>query len=804
MAEFRAPFSLHHLQAYPVQASEVAFLLGGIGTGNVSVGSRGQLKDWELFNRPGKGNKLPNTFFAIHTENGGRVDNRVLEGPILPPYSSSHGFFSAEAAGLPRMEGSTLRGEYPLCSVDFEAPSLPVHVTLEAFTPFIPLNAEDSGIPGAVLRYRVRNLQKTDTFVSVAGTLCNMTNFEKYNLFEYVERFGEIRNVKMDEPGLHGVSLESRGFEHWHPQHASMALATTCERFTVKPEMYMGAWWDSLQDFWDDFCQDGRLSLQSPADGDEDAQKDRPEDEKTAALAAEAMLAPGEEKVFEFLLTWYFPNRVKGWREDFDPRTVTQEQTIRNHYALKLESAWDAARYLARNLPRLEEKTRDFHEAFFGSTLPREVLDAASANITALRSPTCFWLENGCFMGWEGCFDRAGCCEGNCTHVWNYEQTVAFLFPQLEQSMRETEFLWETEESGRMAFRAFTMLEGKRWEMHPATDGQLGTIVGLYRDYMLSGKPELLERLGPVALKALDFSISYWDQDGDGVLDSQQHNTYDIEFYGMNAMSNSMFYAALLAGERLALALDEPERAQRYRVIRLAGSEKMDRELWNGEYYIQKIPDVNAYKYQFGQGVLSDQLLGQYDAFVAGLGYVLPQEHVKEALLSIYRYNLRHGFAEHHNPQRTYALGDETGLLLCSWPRGGRPRFPFVYSDEVWTGIEYQVAATMIYAGMAEEGLEIVRGVRGRYDGYRRNPFNEVECGHHYARSMASWALVTALSGYSYDMSRNEVSFAPRIHAENFRCFYSNGREWGVYTQEKLEDGTYAKRMLPLYTAGTA
>lgn len=215
----------------------------------------------------------------------------------------------------------------------------------------------------------------------------------------------------------------------------------------------------------------------------------------------------------------------------------------------------------------------------------------------------------------------------------------------------------------------------------------------------------------------------------------------------------------------------------------------MDDMLWGGDYYIQRLDDVDAHRYQQGTGCLSDQLIGQFMAHVAGLGHILPQAHVREALRSVFRYNFRTDFSNHANVQRAYALGAEKGLLLCSWPHGGRPKFPFIYSDEVWTGIEYQVAAQLIYEDCLDEGLTIVKAVRERHDGIRRNPWNEVECGNHYARSMASWALLPALSGFRCDMPARTMSFSPKVFREAFGCFWSTGTAWGNYRQTVDDDG---------------
>jgi hypothetical protein len=225
----------------------------------------------------------------------------------------------------------------------------------------------------------------------------------------------------------------------------------------------------------------------------------------------------------------------------------------------------------------------------------------------------------------------------------------------------------------------------------------------------------------------------------------------------------------------------------------------MDRKLWNGEYYIQAIDDPDEYRYQYGEGCLSDQLFGQTLAHLCGLGYVLPEAHVKRAILAVFEHNFRTSFEAHHNTQRTYVLNGESGLLMCSWPHGGRPRLPFPYSDEVWTGVEYHVATHLIYEGYVREGLTIVKALRDRHDGIRRSPWNEVECGHHYARSLASCGVLTALSGFSCDMVEGTVSFRPALDLDTFTCFFSTGTAWGTYTREKKADGSYSERIDVLY-----
>lgn len=790
-------YSMDPQRTYNGDAREAAFLLGGIGTGNISIGARGEMRDWEIFNRPGKGNIMPYTFFSIWArKEDAKPVAKVLESKLLPPYSKSHGFAPEELGGLPRLDSSVMKGEYPFVWVEFEDHQLPVQVTLEAFTPFIPLNADESGIPGAIIRYKVKNPTDKKVDVTIVGSMSNVIGTGVGNPWKADLEAKDRQNEYITKDGLQGLYYTALGIDSGAVNYGSMALMTSDNNVTVKPQWLNRGWWDGIHDFWDDFSADGKLEKESSYVAEN---VDEEEKSKVGSLGIYHTLLPQEEKTFEFILTWYFPNRVRSWDEDQCGCKSCNCNLIKNYYGTLFQDAWHVGRHLNTNMERLEKHSRDFHRALFTSTLPDYVIDAVASNITVIRSTTCFRIETGTFLGYEGCHDSKGCCQGSCTHVWNYAQTLAFLFPEMEQSMRKVEFNLETDEDGKMAFRTHQVLGEERMDYHPATDGQMGTIIRLYRDWKLSGDDVFLKTVWNKACKALDFAFTYWDSDGDFVLDSQQHNTYDIEFYGPNSLSNSMFFAALKAGMEMADYLGDTERAAMYGKALEKGSKKMDQLLWNGEYYIQKIDDVDRYRYQYGKGCLSDQLLGQMLAHVAGLGYVLPKTHVSKAVHSIFKYNFRDRFADHHNVQRTYALEDEKGLLLCSWPHGGRPKLPFVYSDEVWTGIEYQVAAHLIYEGFVDEGLTIVKAVRERHDGYRRNPWNEVECGHHYARSLASWAVLTALTGFQYDMIEGTMSFEPVINQDNFSTFWSTGKAWGVYRQIKDQNGEIQREIEVLY-----
>ena len=790
-----SPFSKDELYDYGPQrvygrdVTEAAFLLGGIGTGNFSVGSRGDLRDWEIWNRSAKGQKLPYSFFAITVNDGERLKAKILESRVKSPYGGSHGFHPGSVSGLPRFQDSKMTSEYPFVRVELIDDGLPVRVQLEAYTPFIPHEPDNSGLPLALMRYTVENTGGKPVEVSIAGSMLNSVGFTGVADFGWVAQdfYDKNINTQRSGDGLNGVFYTSGSLGEESIHYGNHVIATLDDDVSVKPYWHRSRWWDNLREFWDDFSKNGRLT---DLEYDEPSPKGKPD---AGSVASHKTIKPGEKQEFTFIIAWYYPNRIKNWTQrkgDCGPGCDCSFETVKNRYTHRFTDAWDVAKYFVTNLEHLEGYSRKFTESLYGSTIPSYVLDSVASNITVLRSNTCFWLGDGSFFGYEGCFDDAGCCSGNCTHVWNYAQTLAYLFPSLERSMRETEFLIETDTDGKMSFRALTAFPGTMsWDaVEAASDGQCGSIMRLYREWKLSGDTDWMVGLWPGAKRAMDYACMAWDQDRDGVTEGKQHNTYDITFYGPNPLSGILFLAALKTACKLAEAAGDPESVKKYQTLYEKGRVKLDKSLWNGEYYVQLLDDVNEHKYQHGVGCLSDQLLGQINAHLMGLGYLLPPEHVSEAIHSVYKYNFKTHFADHDNTQRTYVLNDEMGLLTCTWPNGGRPVYPFVYSHEVWPGIEYHVAANLIWEGHLDEGLTIAKAVRDRQDGVKRSPWNEVECGHHYARSMASWGVLLALNGFKYDMTKGEVGFDPRINKDDFTSFWSTGTAWGVYKQY-MENG---------------
>lgn len=760
--------------------AKIAMPIGGIGTGTVSLNGRGALVDWEIMNRPAKGfstitmgNDAP--LFAIHIEQDEKKYTKGLLGPMLEhEYEHVEGR-PVDHHGIPRFEKSTFDAAYPFGVVNLSDSKMPVNVKIKAFNPLIPGDANASGIPIVVLRYEVTNTTNQAMNVSIAGSIRNFIGRDgsKFKFHWKGDKIfeGAVKNTNEFITGKHvrGIYFKPGEVDSLNEAWGTMALTTNVgNNISFRTSSRgLGKWSGSILDFWDDFSADGILQ-EKPKQADNDPM---------ASLAVKQEIPANQTRIFEFFLTWHFPNRV-AWSSAVEG----------NYYTTQYRDAWDVIEKTYPDLKQLEQKTIDFVNAFVKSDLPEVVKEAALFNLSTLRSQTVFRIKSGHMMGWEGCMDIQGSCKGSCTHVWNYEQATPFLFGDLSKTMRDVEFNYATRADGGMAFRTdLPLLSTQRGAA--AADGQMGTIMKMYRDWQLSGDTEFLRRNWPNVKKAMSFAWqpNSWDANADGVMEGIQHNTMDVNYSGPNPQMQFWYLGALKAAEKMALALGDKEFAKKCAQVFQAGSQWTDKNLFNGEYYEHLVLDPKTKEpitdydspemppYQLAKGCLVDQLVGQYMAHICGLGYLASKENITTTLKSILKYNQRESLENHFNNMRSYALGKESALLMAGWPKG-RPKVPFPYFSEVMTGFEYAAAVGMIYEGMEEDGLKVISNIRARYNGAKRSPFNEAEAGHHYARAMASWASVIALSGFQYSAIDKSIQFTSKPGT----YFWSNGYAWGT------------------------
>jgi uncharacterized protein (DUF608 family) len=783
------PVFRHYDQAH---LSKIVLPIGGIGTGTVNLGGRGDLRQWEIMNVPGKQNpggpnrndleSIPSVFCLFTKTEDGKTSSKSLTGPLeYYQYEAMMGQ-PVENHGLPRFREASFDAAYPFGQVNLSDKDVPVDVKIRAFNPLIPGDADASGIPIAVLRFVLTNKTNQAVTASVCGVLDNFVGIDgskqktEWKGEQMLYGASKNRNEFRTGPVVQGIYMYSDGVERTDPAWGTMAITTDSkDRVTYKTSTSPLGWGSEILSFWDDFSTDGMLT-NTPYD-----QPDKP----TGALSAQIEIPAKGTKEITFYITWHFPNRF-AW----------SPTRVGNYYTTQYKDAWDVIAKVHDRLPGLQAETMKFVNAFINSDLPEPVKEAALFNLSTLRSQTVFRTEDGTMFGWEGVMDRVGSCMGSCTHVWNYEQATAFLFGDLARTMRVVEFGVSTDEIGLMSFRTnLPAGTAKRWGK-AAADGQMGTIMKMYREWQLSGDDAFLKKWWPDVKRALSFCWieNGWDGDVDGVMEGCQHNTMDVDYYGPNPQMELWYLGALRAGEEMAKYLGDKEFAKKCRGLFESGSAWTDQNLFNGEYYIQqvrppmKLENINPLlpagqasrdwanpDFQLGKGCLVDQLVGQFMAHVCGLGYLVKPENIATTLKSIMKYNYRQGMWNHFNHLRSYVFDDESALLMAGYPYE-RPEYPFPYYNEVMTGFEYVAAIGMLYEGQTDAGLLCIKNIRDRFDGLKRNPFDEIECGHHYARAMNSWAGNLAISRFLWSGVEKSMTFT----SVPGNYFWSNGYAWGT------------------------
>ncbi len=887
-----------------LRGSELKYVgmpVGGIGAGQLYLGGDGRLWHWDIFNQ------------NIATGADHYAKPMIPNSPLAQKFSLKLGdkVFALDRDGFSDV---AFRGEYPIGVVNYADASVPVTVKLEAFSPFIPLNTDDSSLPATVFQFTVRNTSAAPVEATLAGELengvclyhrnrpgilhnrfvkangatlllCSAENaaapdqpsrpdvvFEDWNRATYDgwqvdgTAFGSGPVKKSELPSYQGdVGGDTARVVNSHASAPGDSIAAKdgamgklISREFVIERKFITFWIGGGKAKGDSklglsLVVDGKplltasgldqnaMSLQyfevgnyagktahleiiDDATGpwgnvgvgkitftDERGQRepleklsdfgtlalallgeaDETSGDQTAAfnenpigsLGRKLTLAPGAAATATFVLAWHFPN-------------LSIKQSFKDcgrYYAAKFASAQAVAEYVADNFPRLEDPTKLWRDTWYDSTLPFWFLDRTFLNASILATSTSYRLANGRFYGWEG----VGCCAGTCTHVWQYEQAMGRLFPELDILLRE-----RADFNPAVSFKPDGMIDHRgEFKAGQAVDGQAGTLLRAYRDYQMSPDNAFLKRNYASIKKAMQWLIKQ-DGNADGILEGAQHNTLDAEWYGPVAWLSGLYLASLRAVAEMAADMADDAFAAECRTIAAAGSKNLVARLFDGEYFINLPDPKHLDAINSGTGCEIDQVMGQSWAFQVGLGRVLPEQETRSALQSLWRYNFSPDvgpYREVYKPGRWYAMPGEAGLLMCSFPRRGwdydqakgkGPEWATGYFDECMNGFEHQVAGHMIWEGLLLEGLAVERALHDRYSAARRNPWNEVECGDHYARSMASYGVYLAACGFEYHGPKGHMGFAPRLTPENFKCAFTSAEGWGSFGQ-KFEGGRH-------------
>lgn len=714
--------------------------VGGIMCGMVYLGGDGRLWLWDVFNKNQSGviyknipwhEKIQFNFDYVRPFDGANYVEPVKDvRPLDQGFSIS---VNGVEKKLHDFDEIAFEATYPVATVKFSDATF--EITLKAYSPFIPLNEKDSALPVTILSYSIRNKTATPVSVEFKGWLENKAAIYSANDPQYYRVNEEVKDEKFKGVFMYPRSYNWADESFWNaPDYGNFCLAG--------------------------FNQNDKINAGSPI----------------GTVTTSTNINANSSVDLNYSIAWYFPNLIFEMIKNEGGR----------HYKKRFKSSVEVTRYVHDNFKNLSEQTLLWSNTWYkDSTLPHWFLERTFLNISTLATTTCHWFESGRFYAWEG----IGSCPGTCNHVWQYAQAVGRIFPALERDTRERVDLGVGFfEDGHIGFRA-------EYDTSPAIDGQAGRILDIYREHQMSVDDKFLKRVWPKTKKAIEYLLAQ-DTNNDGMTDTTLENTLDAKWPGEIAWIVGLTITAVKASQLMAEEMNDSEFAKRCSDYVTKGKANMEKLLYNGEYFIHR-PDAIKGR----NGVIGsyntchiDQVYGQSWAFQVGLGRTLDREKTLSALKALWKYNFTTDvgpyLAEHHGG-RPYALPGEGGMIMNTNPKnedvpyGVKDAWQVTYFHECMSGFEHQVASHMMAEGMTEESLILTRTVHDRYSAKKRNPFNEVECSDHYARAMASYGTYITACGFTYHGPKQEIGFAPKLNADNFKSAFTAAEGWGTYSQIK-------------------
>ncbi len=762
-----------NITRYLKSKNELNFIgmpVGGIFTGTLYVGGDGRLWLWDIFNSNQEGIEPKTVNWGTELHVGKKVRSRDGSAYVAPAKQNDLRLVEQGFAFRFKTKGETIvkkmeafdwdeivfEAGYPLAKIHYIDKSLQVSVTAEVYSPFIPLDENDSGLPATVYQFQFINNTKSDISVSVIGWLENKVCLRKGAATDY------RMNRTIYKPTQHIVecSMKTPVDEKLQTAADFGTMAITLLNETKAANIQTDF---SLPLTHDTFEKGANGGTEKPIG-----------QTLIGAIAHTINLAPGKTGNFDFAIAWYFPNL----------RLHKNIQDSGRFYTTRFSSASDVLSYLNKNFDKLSTLTKRWHETWFDSTLPSWFLERTFQNISTLATTTAHRFTSGRFYAWEG----VGCCEGTCTHVWQYAQAMGRIFPAVEKDTRSRVDLGlSLQENGMIWYRGEVVKT-------PAIDGQAGTILRIYREHQMSKDKSFLQNNWEKIKRAIQFVIKQ-DKNKDGMEDTPMENTLDAVWDGEIAWLVGLCIAAVKAGELMAKEMNDTAFAQACADYVEKGKMNMEEKLFNGEYFIHK-PDEQKGRSKLGSYNTChiDQVYGQSWAWQVGLGRILDREKTLSALRALWKYNFTPDvgpYIKEHTGGRPYALEGDGGMIMNTNPKneskpyGDNVTWQLGYFHECMSGFEHQVAAHMMAEGMIDEALVLTRMIHDRYHAVKRNPFNEIECSDHYARAMASYGTFISACGFESNGPSGYIRFAPKIGADNFKAPFTAAGCWGSYSQKR-------------------
>jgi uncharacterized protein (DUF608 family) len=778
----RSLFNRGTATAYLKSRNELKYIgmpVGGLHAGTVYVGGDGRLWLWQIYNESFEGVHEGIDPKEVNWNDGislRKIRSRDGSAYVEPSIANNRRVLEQGFAVKISYEGKTIikelnedhwdevsfQGSYPVATITYSSKDFPLEIQLNVYSPFIPLEAEESALPATILRVGVVNTSKKPIDISLLGWMENGVN-----KLTAKENAGQRKNTLFTTKDSTGIFFSSdSNIKEIQEAGDSGSMCFLLHGINGKAQVSFNGWPIDARHF--DSSQDSSATAEFP-------------DKLVGAIGTETKLLSGQRYSADYSVSWHFNNPNPKLKK------IVKDAERGYRYGVKFRDAKEVSTFIHTNFKELSSVTELWANTWKDSTLPHWFLERTFVNIGTLATANTYRFADGRFWSWEG----VGACAGTCTHVWQYAQAMARIFPELERGLRERVDLGVgfIEESGAILFRGEN-------ETRPAIDGQAGTILRFYREHQMSKDNRFLDANWPKIKKAVQFMLAQ-DKNGDGMTDTPMENTLDAVWEGEIAWIVGLCIAAAKAAQMMAEEINDISFAKICETYVSDGKRNMEKELFNGEYFIHR-PDAVQGRRKLGSYNTChiDQVYGQSWTFQVGLPRILDKEKTVAALKALWKYNFTMDvgpYIKTHTGGRPYALPGEGGMVMNTNPHNETKPFgedvswQLGYFHECMSGFEHQVAAHFMAEGMLDESLVLTRAIHDRHHAAKRNPFNEIECSDHYARAMASYGTFITACGFEHHGPKGYIGFAPKWNKENFKAPFTTAAGWGTYSQRKTD-----------------
>jgi uncharacterized protein (DUF608 family) len=762
-------FQRGSVSKYYKSKNELNFIgmpVGGINTGTVYLGGDGRLWLWDIFNSQQEGIDPKSVDWGTELHVGKKVRSRDGSAYVQPARDIrpiEQGFAFKIQVGkqtyLKKMiaddwDEIVFEATYPMASIRYISKELPLEITANVYSPFIPLDEKSSGLPCTIYSFSIKNNSQMPVSVSILGWLENKVSIRSAGSKDIrrneVLAEGKLKTVQ-GSINLNGSLLQLQD-----PDFGTLGIAS------------LGGDSKAITDL------QFPITLASFAQQNEKFTEKTIDQQLIAAVRAVYQIKPGATIEAHFSIAWHFAN-------------LKLNQAIQDkgrYYANWFSSASEVLTYVHQNFSSLSNTSKLWKNTWFDSSLPWWFLERTFSNISTLATTTAHRFRSGRFYAWEG----VGCCEGTCTHVWQYAQAVGRIFPGIERDTRQRIDLGlSLQPDGMIWYRGEVVKTA-------AIDGQAGTILRIYREHQMSVDKKFLNKNWDKIKLATEWVIRQ-DKNQDGMEDTPIENTLDAVWDGEIAWLVGLCIAAVKAAGAMAAEMKDSEFEKICNEYVIKGSRNMEEKLFNGEYFIHRPDEIKGREKLGSYNTCHiDQVYGQSWSHQVALGRIIDKEKTLKALQSLWKYNFTPDvgpYIKERTGGRPYALAGEGGLVMNTNPKnetrpyGDNITWQLGYFHECMSGFEHQVASHMMAEGMTDEAMVITRMIHDRYHAAKRNPFNEIECSDHYARAMASYGTFITACGFEYHGPNGHMAFNPKLNPEKFKAPFTSAAAWGCYEQER-------------------